>query len=82
MTPSSLLGLTQGSYEAYCFDEAIWYFGTIVTNELEKAEAGTRKKVKGANKAQAARESALKKFLDEKGDGTTGRFADPAAFFG
>lgn len=78
MPPSSLLGLTPGSLEAYCFDEAVWYFGTVVTNELD--EASQPKKSKGSSKAQAARQRVLDKYL--KGSGAKdakGQYADPMA---
>lgn len=77
MTPSSLLGLKRGSYEAYCLDQAVWYFGTQVTHELE--QIGRKKDPK-----EAANEAARKRKLDsmlgvDKTDAT--QFADPAALF-
>lgn len=83
MPPSQLLGLTPGSYEAYCFDEAVWYFGTTLTNELDKAEQAAQsrgKKRSSADKGEAARKKVLSRFLDEKGSNEP-KFADPSAFF-
>lgn len=79
VTPSSILGLTAGSYEAYCFDQVIWYFGSTVSGELEQAG---RKKQKGETKIVAARKKVLSKFLDEPGaNDKPGKFADPALLF-
>lgn len=78
--PSSLLGLEADSYEAYCLDEAIVYFGTSVESLLEKAGS---KPSKGERKAQAARERLLSKILepeDGKSKSKAG-FADPALMF-
>lgn len=83
MPPSLLLGLTSGSYEAYCLDEAVWYFGTIVENELEKA-GQPKKKSKGVAEAEAARKRLLAKYFDngDKKSLPNQGFADPAALFG
>ena len=79
--PSNLLGLEWDSYEAYCVDEAVVYFGLTLDSELEQAG---EKPGKGEKKAQAARERILDKVLRPKGSGTTagGGFADPASMFG
>ena len=77
MPPSQQLGLTLGSYEAYCLDEAVWYFGTIVEAELEKA-GQPRRKAKGQAAAEAARKRVLAKYFGPKG-GSQGQFMDPAA---
>lgn len=75
--PSKLFGLTAGSYEAYCFDQAVWYFGTQVTHRVEKVG---HKPYKGEATAKAAQERELKKIL---GDGDAKQqFADPAMLFG
>ena len=79
MPPSELLGLTRGSYEAYCLDEAIWYFGTIVESELEKASQ-PRKKAKGQASAEAARKRVLDKYFGKEGAAPQ-QFMDPAALF-
>lgn len=72
-----MLGLTPGSYEAYCLDEAVWYLGTFLENELQKA--GRQKKQKGEAQAEAARKRVLNKYLNA---GTTkGQYMDPAVLF-
>lgn len=69
------MGLTQGSYEAFCFDQAAWYLGITITEELNKVG---HKRQKG----EAANESARKRVLDKYlGGKQTQKFADPAAFF-
>ncbi|AVR56921.2 hypothetical protein PBI_TRISCUIT_48 [Microbacterium phage Triscuit] len=70
------MGLTQGSYEAYCFDQAVWYLGSWITNKLEKVGAKKDRKA-------AANEAARKRVLDRilLGDKAKSQFADPAAFF-
>lgn len=73
--PSQLLGLSPDSYEAYCFDEAVWYFGSTVSAELEKAG---QKKSKGQGKTESARKRVLLKYLGGKAEQ---QYADPAAFF-
>lgn len=75
LTPSQVLGLTIGSYEAYCLDQAVWYFGTSVNSELEKVG---RKKAKGESTSEAARKRVLAKYL---GDDAGPQYADPAALF-
>lgn len=74
--PSILLGLTPGSYEAYCFDQAVWYFGSQVSHKVE--EAG-RKPVKGEQQQKAAQERELKKILG--GANAKQTYADPALLF-
>lgn len=76
MPPSEQLGLTRGSYEAYCLDEAVWYFGTIVESELEKATQ-PRKKAKGQAAAEAARKRVIAQYFGPEG-GSQGQFMDPA----
>lgn len=76
--PSSLLGLEADSYEAYCLDEAIVYFGTTVEGQLEKVG---QKPSKGERKAQAARERLLSQILGSGEKKSNAGFADPAAMF-
>ena len=76
LPPSEFLGLQLGSYEAYCFNEAVWFFGTTVTNELE---AAGQKRSKGDGRVQSARKRVLDKFLG-KPDAPK-QFADPALLF-
>lgn len=70
------MGLTAGSYEAYCLDQAIWYLGSVITSELEKAG---HKRQKGEAQREAARKKVLGKYLD--GSASTKQFADPSALF-
>lgn len=76
--PSDLIGLIPHSYEAYCLDEAVMYFGLTLENMLE--EAGS-KPSKEERKAKAARERVLKKVFSPEAKQGTG-FADPASMFG
>lgn len=75
-TPSEVIGLTLGSYEAYCFDQAVWYLGVTLTGKLEQVG---RKKQKGEAGQDAARTRILNKYLD--GESAKKVYADPAAFF-
>jgi len=77
VTPSSQLGLTPGSYEAYCLDEAVWYLGTFLEGELQKA--GRQKKQKGEASAEAARKRVMGKYLTP--EKTQGQYMDPAVLF-
>lgn len=79
-TPSSVLGLCAGSYEAFCLDQACFYFGMNVQQELDKAGQG--KKPKGEAQREAARKRVLNKYLGDPESPGKGQFADPAAFFG
>lgn len=71
-----MMGLKRGSYEAYCFDQAVWYLGVTIQNEID--QAGQKKDSKQAA-IEAARQRVLKKFLD--GHEAKGQYADPAALF-
>jgi len=73
-----IMGLTSGSYEAYCLDQATWYLGITITGELEQAG---EKKVKGQAAKESARKRVLSKYLGTDGDSTKGQYADPAAMF-
>lgn len=77
--PSSLLGLAGKSYEAYCLDEAVAFFGQYVEAELEKVG---HKPAKGEGRTIAARKARLEKLLktNTEDKGKTG-FADPALLF-
>lgn len=77
VTPSSILGLKRGSFRAYCFDEALWYLGTTIEHEMEKA---SHKPSKGERQAHSARQRVLDKFLGDKEEGGQ-KFADPALLF-
>lgn len=73
-----MMGLTPGSYEAWCFDEAVWYFGSVITSELEKVGRPKGKGAKGQASAEAQRTRVLNKYL---GNAAPVKFADPAALF-
>lgn len=78
VTPSQILGLTLGSYEAYCFDQAVWYFGITVSAEVEKAG---QKKQKGEAAMIAARQKVLKRYLDPGAKQAASSYSDPSALF-
>lgn len=75
-SPSALIGLTEGSYEAYCYDQAAWYVVTTITAEVEKVG---QKPVKGQAQKEAARTRKLQQLLGQA-ESTKG-YADPAALF-
>jgi len=76
--PSEVLGIAEpGSYEAYCLDEAVFYFGTTLERMLE--ESGHRSS-KEEKKAQMAQERILDRVMGRDKD-TKGKFADPAVLF-
>lgn len=77
VTPSLILGLTPGSYEAFCLDQATWYYGTSIQAELDKVG---RKRHKGEANNEAARKRVLEKYLGTKQ--AKGQYADPAVLFG
>lgn len=70
------MGLTQGSYEAFCLDQAVWYLGTVITQELD--QVGVKKTSKDATN-ENTRKSILQKFLGE--NAATPEYADPAAAY-
>ena len=71
-----MLGLTPGSLEAYCLDEAVWYFGVTIQHELEKVGHKPSAKEKAA---EAARMRIIRKYLE--GPDAKGMYADPALLF-
>lgn len=75
ITPAEILGLTKGSYEAYCLDQAVWYLGNRITREVDKA--GT-KPAKGQANSEATKKAKLMKMLGEEPKKV---FADPALLF-
>lgn len=76
LPPSSIMGLTAGSYEAYCLDQAVWYAGITISGDLEKAG---QKRSKGEGRMQSARQRVLDRYFGESG--AKQRFADPALLF-
>lgn len=77
--PSDLIGLARDSYEAYCVDEAVTYFGIMLENML--SDAGQRPS-KEDRKSQAARERVLDKIFSKEDQKQGTGFADPASMFG
>lgn len=75
-SPSSIIGLVQGSYEAYCLDQAVWFVGATIQNDLEKAG---HKRQKGEANIVAARRRVLAKYMGDANQEK--QFADPAALF-
>lgn len=74
--PSDLIGLEPNSYEAFCLDEAVIYFGLALEFKLE--EVG-HKPSKEERRTQALREDILNRVFKRKA--STSGFADPAAMF-
>lgn len=75
-----MLGLRSGSYEAYCLDEAVIFFGSMLENELQ--DAG-HKASKEERRAQMARDRIMDRVLGDDKDPKKGSgYADPAAMFG
>lgn len=65
-------------YIAYCLNQAVFFFGRTVENEMEKA-AESAKNEKAAN---AARDQVLQKIINRPGPtATVSGFADPAKMF-
>ncbi len=78
LPPSHLLGLRNDpadAYVAYCLDEAIFFFGTHVENELAEAE----EKAKTKQSKKSARQRVINKYLGDA-EKQKGAFADPAKF--
>lgn len=75
--PSQVMGLTQGSYEAFCLDQAVWYMGITITEELNKVG---HKRQKGEAANEAGRKRVLAKYLSDSS--ATPQYADPSALFG
>lgn len=72
-----MLGLRGDSYEAYCLDEAVIYFGLTLENRL--SEVG-QKPSREERRTQAAREALLDEVLGNESESGSG-FADPALMF-
>lgn len=76
--PSALIGLQGHTYEAYCLDEAVVFFGMSLENMLD--EAGD-KPGKAERKAKAARTAIMDKVFNEGDEVKSSGFADPAVMF-
>lgn len=75
-----MIGLIEGSYEAYCYDQVSWYVVTTIRGEVEKVG---QKKAKGQATQEAAQTKRLKQLLGQDiTKVSSGQFADPAALFG
>ncbi len=68
-TPSQLLSLTD-PWESYCFNRAVYHFGTELEAEMDKV------KDKNENRAQRKREQILRKWIPEAAPAR--QFRDPA----
>lgn len=75
--PSEIFGIGFGTYDGYCFDQAVSRFGLWVESELDKLE----KKGKETKKLIEARRRRLDKILNDDPSSQTKSFADPAALF-
>ena len=83
--PSEIVGLTAGSWEAFCFDEACFMWGRHVESTLRDAT----KKAKNENQAQTRAMMVMKRLMaepeeeeeagEESTPAPTGKFRDPAA---
>ena len=76
--PSELLGLEPGSYQAFCFNQVVFLYGSAVTAEVEGIPWG---KNDTSEKMAAKRERALRKMLSLETGDQTGQFRDPASKF-
>lgn len=76
-TPAAQMGLTSGSYEAYCLNQACWYLGISITAELDKVG---HKRQKGEASNEAGRKRVLNKYLGDPD--AKQQYADPSALFG
>lgn len=71
------MGLKGHTYEAYCLDEAVIYFGLTMENMLD--EAG-EKPSKSERKTKAARQKVMDKVFETAEVKSSG-YADPAVMF-
>lgn len=73
------MGLRWDSYEAYCLDEAVIFFGIQLEARLESAG---HKPSKEERKVKAVREKILNEVFGDSGvEETKTSFADPALMF-
>ncbi len=71
LPPSKLFNL-QDDVTAWCFDRAVFHFGTSVEADIRNATD----KCKDAKSANRKAEQVIRKWISEPGD-TAGRFRDP-----
>jgi hypothetical protein len=78
--PSELLGL-EDKLIAYFFDRGIWFFGSHVESEVDKAGEGAARGVKSKGNREALVNGARQRALDKLLDGKTAKskFRDPMA---
>lgn len=72
------MGFESGSYEAYCLNQAVAYFGNWVDSELDTV---SHKPSKDERKANEARQRRLDQILKPDAKNDPSSFADPSAFF-
>lgn len=77
LAPSDIMGLEMGTYSAFCFNQAVWYLGTLIESEMDEASAS--KPSAEEQRARGARQRVLDRYL-EPGN-LKKQYADPAAFF-
>lgn len=71
---SALLGLEPGSYTAFCLDQAVYTFGSMVESEIERAG---HKPSKDEQKIIQARRRVVDRLLRDPNAPVKGRFRDP-----
>jgi len=71
------MGLTEDSYVAYCFDQAVAYLGSFIDGELDKAN-NSGKANKEQMKAQRMRDRVFEQYFGVKKEP---KFASPPVFF-
>jgi hypothetical protein len=77
--PSELVSIGMSEYVAYCFDEAVVFFGLQLENMLEEASE-TGKPSKEQQQAERARQQVLDSVFGPSKTAGSG-YADPAAMF-
>lgn len=77
--PSELVNIPMSSYVAYCFDEAVVYFGLQLENMLDEASE-TGRPSKEQQQAERARKQVLDAVFGPSKSGGSG-YADPAVMF-
>jgi Leucine-rich repeat (LRR) protein len=73
-TPAELYGV-KDEYAAWCFNRAVFLFGTTLQNEIDAVQ----NKAKNERQARFKTQNLLNKWLYLPGEDVKGRFKDPAA---
>lgn len=77
-------------YAAYCFDEAVWIFGSYVEREVEKSQKGAKTTAESENRARSTMTRIFAQDTPIQSEGPKeleaampppGTFKDPAEFF-